>query len=1075
MLNYIGRFLIILNGLLISGNAIAHVAFFHYGIEKGLPETRITSVSQDSTGFIWLAGDNSLYRFDGDRYKTYRNVHSDNSQQNFGKINTLYTDSKGILWVGTSSGISYYESATDRFTSPVQGWKNLGVNDFDEDSEGFIWAATNSGLARINPHTGYTLWFTDSLTVKSPGKNVLPDGNITLLTCGNNGKIWYYTENGNLYLFNPGTLETEDYSVLEDTDLASANISKLEYRNGILHFSTLSRGFYLFNPLQGTLQNTVFDSMGYVIHHFRIANDTTIWLTSNNGLFRYNPETGNYLRYTEDPVDPMSMKRTANQFVYIDREDNLWISSGAGGIDYGLTNTPFHHFGTKGQEPYQLEQAEVTAIAFDNENNMWLGYQGAFAEKHHHTPLRKQRFQIKSRNVTGYSGSVFSIFIDSKGRTWLGGWETGLQKLNSRGNAFEFAPVVPGRIDSLIRTADIRCITEDKKGNLWISFHGIGLGKYNPETYRMELFRHQPQNPGNSLSNDWTYNLSIDNYNNLWIATSYGVSKLNLQNHTFENYYQEEENPFSLNNNNINTIYADPWGMVWAGTDDGINVYIPEQNAFVPVVDENKNAALAISALLSVKPGELWASTTSGIIFLDWTWNSTYDGLQGNIRFFNRMSGLISTSYLARSSAMDNEGTVYFGGLEGIDYFSPEVAAAYIHESTRPVITDLSLDGVPVLHDLLASDIRSLKLNHHHRMISVRFTAPSFNNPERKLYRYQMQGFDRQWNYTQYEQVANYTNLPPGEYTFIVETQDRYGNWNQQEASMSLIVTPPFWNTILFYVIVSASSVLLLLLIVYARSRMYMARQRELRMLIEERTKELILKNQELERINQTKNRLFSIISHDLKSPFSGILGLLELLADPSNGIESNKQQELLEMARNSAANTYELLENLLTWAHSQMKQTISHPKKQNISMLLRKNIDLKMPVAMQKKIKVESQFPEVLEANFDREMINAVIRNILNNAVKFTNPGGIIEVAAFRKNGEVMVRVADNGVGIEEEELTDLFKDGKKSRPGTMGEKGTGLGLVICKEFVEKNRGKIWASPNQPRGSVFEFSLPAN
>ncbi len=179
--------------------------------------------------------------------------------------------------------------------------------------------------------------------------------------------------------------------------------------------------------------------------------------------------------------------------------------------------------------------------------------------------------------------------------------------------------------------------------------------------------------------------------------------------------------------------------------------------------------------------------------------------------------------------------------------------------------------------------------------------------------------------------------------------------------------------------------------------------------------------------------------------------------------------------AKNSAKNTYELLETLLTWARSQMEETVSHPKKNNLAKLLRKNIELKEPAALQKDIFFRHQLPEKLEAWFDKDMINTVIRNILNNAVKFTLPEGKIEISAWVQDEEVTVKITDTGIGLNAEETKTLFEIGKISRNGTQGEKGTGLGMIICKEFLEKNNGKIWAEPNQPSGTAFFFTLPVN
>jgi signal transduction histidine kinase len=148
-------------------------------------------------------------------------------------------------------------------------------------------------------------------------------------------------------------------------------------------------------------------------------------------------------------------------------------------------------------------------------------------------------------------------------------------------------------------------------------------------------------------------------------------------------------------------------------------------------------------------------------------------------------------------------------------------------------------------------------------------------------------------------------------------------------------------------------------------------------------------------------------------------------------------------------------------------------PQTENLSKILQNNIELKEASALQKGITINRDFPENTEAFFDADMINTVARNLLSNALKYTPPEGEITVSAESKNGVVTVHIADTGIGMNEEEMRQLFNLNKKSRNGTQGEKGTGLGLIICKEFIERNSGKIWVTPNQPKGTVFHFSLP--
>ncbi|MGC9353915.1 MAG: ATP-binding protein, partial [Mariniphaga sp.] len=419
---------------------------------------------------------------------------------------------------------------------------------------------------------------------------------------------------------------------------------------------------------------------------------------------------------------------------------------------------------------------------------------------------------------------------------------------------------------------------------------------------------------------------------------------------------------------------------------------------------------------------------------------------------------------------------IFFCGNEGIDFFNPEEVSDFSEPQTKVLITDFWIDGEPYFPDKNNGKSSSVKLelSHRHKILSIRFTALDFSNTGIKKFRYKLEGIHNDWVYLQNEQMASFTHLPPGKYTFRVETQQKNNEWTGNNSTIEIFVKRPFWLSVPFYIFVFLVSPAVVYFFTKARSKVLIMRQRELEKIIRERTLELTQKNRELEIANQTKDKFFSIISHDLRSPFSGLLGILDLLTDEENTLSQEEQKGLLQSAKSSAHNTYELLENLLLWARSQMRTTTISAKKQNLSEVLKKNITLKRAIANQKKITLSGNFPDNLEALFDREMINTVIRNILSNAIKFTPLGGHVNLYATAKNDEVTISIADTGIGIEKNDAARLFDLDKVNRAGTRGEKGTGLGLVICKEFVNNNNGRIWAESNKPQGTVFHFTLPA-
>ncbi len=228
--------------------------------------------------------------------------------------------------------------------------------------------------------------------------------------------------------------------------------------------------------------------------------------------------------------------------------------------------------------------------------------------------------------------------------------------------------------------------------------------------------------------------------------------------------------------------------------------------------------------------------------------------------------------------------------------------------------------------------------------------------------------------------------------------------------------------------------------------------------------------------LNATKDKFFSIIAHDLKSPFNSILGFSDILADQIRQKNYNDAEEFTEIIQNASQNAVDLVTNLMEWSSSQSGRMDFNPENIEIGTLINEVFELSKVTAAQKSIHLTKELPPHLPVLLDKSMIGTVLRNLISNAIKFTNPGGEITIRAELVEKELIVSVSDNGVGIEQENLAKLFRiDENFTVPGTQNEHGTGLGLLLCKEFIDIHKGKIWAESEPGIGSRFYFSIPKN
>ena len=229
-----------------------------------------------------------------------------------------------------------------------------------------------------------------------------------------------------------------------------------------------------------------------------------------------------------------------------------------------------------------------------------------------------------------------------------------------------------------------------------------------------------------------------------------------------------------------------------------------------------------------------------------------------------------------------------------------------------------------------------------------------------------------------------------------------------------------------------------------------------------------------LKELNLTKDKLFSIIAHDLRSPFNGILGFSELLIESLKDFEITKSKKYVSIINSSAKNTLALLDNLLNWAKSQTGQINFNPQKIILSSIIREILEHSNSIATVKQITLIHKQTDKIEVYSDKNMLKTVLRNLITNAIKFTKSGGCINIIVITKQNHVEISISDNGIGINEEKLKTLFNISSNTTSlGTENEKGSGLGLVLCKEFVEKLGGCIWVESEVGKGSDFKFTLP--
>lgn len=274
------------------------------------------------------------------------------------------------------------------------------------------------------------------------------------------------------------------------------------------------------------------------------------------------------------------------------------------------------------------------------------------------------------------------------------------------------------------------------------------------------------------------------------------------------------------------------------------------------------------------------------------------------------------------------------------------------------------------------------------------------------------------------------------------------------------------------YKILTALVIFLISLIVIISDQLLLAVRNEKFL---ELTRELDQKNRELTRAIHTKDKFLSLITHDLKGPIGNLSNFLELISERISTLSKEELSHSIEVLKNSAGNTYTLLENLLSWSRLHTGEIKYTPVDGDLCPVIFNTLELFKPIAQRKGVQLLYTPAGPYFCQFDTNMVSTIIRNLVNNAVKYTKEGGVVSIHCKNERHRVVVWVKDSGMGIDSKTLANLFRLDVKHypMPGTSGEMGTGLGLIMCREFIEMHGGQIWAESREGEGSVFYFSIP--
>ena len=1026
------RIVLLLTGvmLLLPLSARDEYRYRNITMNDGLAANTVRNIVQDPYGFIWLGTDNGLCRYDGTQVQTYRIAELGMNQY----ISSLLT-AEDAIYVGTEKGVFQLKQASQQFTRLPMDISSA-VTSLSLDKSGDLWVSTmENGVWHYGIKTGQARQY-KLTSVNNAAAQILID---------NTNQIWTITNWGDPAIERLNRLHDQFEPVGISYDGNSGGLRMLQTRDGRIWIGSWEDGLLLMHG-DGRLEqvlNPALARVGQHIHTLYERADDCISIGCDDGVICFNPKTREWKRFFEDLQIPQN--RQSDRFVYAitsDKEGGLWVGTFYGGVHYispvgkrfeahtietGLRGNVISRFcedkhgriwiasddgGLMCYDPKEhrfvdyphqdvLARQNAHALCFSGDE-LWVGtYTNGVLVLNIETGSLRQYMQTQDLHSLD-NPSCYALYTDISGGVWVGTME-GLNFYNRLANHFERI----GKTDAMVIDID-----EDWEGRLWVSTEGGGLWQYNPTAKKFRQYRHK-DGDDYSLPDDQVNNVMVDESGRLWIGTQNGLCR-----------YDTEHDRFEL-----------------------MRLEVPSRNVMGIIEDH----------------GALWLSTERGIVRYEPGADTGTENLRRpQTQRFTRHDGLVSEQFQPGAGLKASDGRIYFGSTNGFNTFYPYQIK--VNSVMPPVyITSLSImnreehtaEGLPL--DL--SQTKELILGYGDaRMVAFSFASLSYCSPEKNQYAYMLEGFDRDWNYVGNQNRATYTNLPAGTYLFRVKATNNDGLWSTNEATLKIVVHPPFWwswYAKLFYLLLIG-----LIIWYYVHTRLKRAEHRhqlEMQRLNEEKEKE----------VREARLNFFTMIAHEIRTPVSLIIGPLEKLMKVGSPTDD------LRVINRNAHRLLELVNQLLDFRKVEQQSLVIHFAPQNIHELIKSISERFAPTFEQGGKHFSVEFPdEQFTAIIDREAVTKVVSNLLTNANKYTTDEVRLSCHAGPDEDHFQIVVADNGIGIKEEDQQRIFEpffQAEGNKPGT------GIGLNIVKNIVDLHHGTISVASAVGKGSTFTVVLPVS
>ncbi len=1065
--------------------------FQRISLEAGLSSSSVNSIVQDQKGFLWLGTNEGLNKYDGYGVTVFKHDPDDSLSLSHNGIIRLYADRAGILWVCTRGGLNRFDPVREIFIryeldpANPQSLSHNYVKSICQDDEGMFWIGTSAGLNRFDPaRETFTLFQQAPDSTQSLRLN-----NIISICQDGTGNLWLGTQGGLSYFDRSSEVFTRHQRHTANGENASfANVTTVfRDRLGVLWVGTLGGGLSKMNRHEGGQASFVHyqhdpnnsrSLSGNLVRAIYEDKSGVLWVgTQDHGLNQFDKASETFVSWQNESANPRSLSDNRIEAIFEDRSGELFVATGGGGLNrLDRSHQAFTHYRHQPGNPNSLLDDNIYSLYEDRAGRLWIAGYGGLSRLDRQRKIFKHYLNIPGSTLRLKEHGLRLFQEDQSGMLWLSSFD-GLIGFDADREAFvhyQHDPADPRSLNSNF----ISNMYEDKSGTVWVATGG-GLSRLNRAAGTFEVYEHNPDDP-ESLSGNYAWPMIEDRSGEFWVGTLYsGLNRFDRARGKSIWFQHKPDDPTSLGNNSVWAMYEDPSSVLWLATYGGLNRFDRARQKFTRYRDKGGLSDDLAWDILQDEQGFIWLLTARGL--------AKFDPEKETFKDYY-VSEEFQTSKL-NAFCKSRSGEIVVGGMNGMVIFDPTLIK---DNPFKPpvVITDFQIfnKSVPILKEDLTknrsdslflykhiSETEAITLSYKQGVFSFEFAALHYALPERNQYAYMLAGFENDWNYVGTRRMATYTNLDPGEYVFRVKGSNNDGLWNEEGASLKIIITPPWWQTWWAYTLSGG----IIWGILFALRRYELNRQQWKHGMELER-----VESEKLKELDSLKSRFFANISHEFRTPLTLILGPLENLR--SGRLKDDPDKQYGMMQRN-AHRLLRLINQLLDLSKLEAGKLTLEASYGNLVPFVKGLVYSFESLARHKEIALHFESdPNEIMGYFDRDKLEKIITNLLSNAFKFTPGGGeIIVVVSIADRGVqlnaatittefVQITISDTGSGIPSKKMPHIFERFYQADNSYVkDQQGSGIGLTLTKELVELHKGEIRVSSEIDKGTEFVICLP--